>query len=42
VLTQISASWSQRFLIAAAAGLVAGESLAGVASAMGRMFFQPQ
>lgn len=38
-VTRLSRSWSERFLLAAAAGLVAGESLAGVATAMGRLFF---
>ncbi|MEJ2508738.1 MAG: OPT/YSL family transporter [Gammaproteobacteria bacterium] len=38
-ITRLSASWAERFLIAAAAGLVAGESLAGVASAMSRLLF---
>jgi len=38
-ITRISASWAERFLIAAAAGLVAGESLAGVGTAMSRLLF---
>lgn len=38
-ITSVSRSWSERFLIAAAAGLVAGESLAGVASAMSQLLW---
>ena len=37
---KVSRSWFERFLIAAAAGLVAGESLAGVAGAMGQLFWR--
>lgn len=37
VITKLARSWAERFLIAAAAGLVAGESLAGVAGAMSRL-----
>ncbi|HKJ21766.1 MAG TPA: OPT/YSL family transporter, partial [Gammaproteobacteria bacterium] len=36
-ITKLARSWAERFLIAIAAGLVAGESLAGVAGAMGRL-----
>jgi len=39
VIGRLSPSWAERFLIAAAAGLVAGESLAGVAGAMQRLLF---
>lgn len=36
--TRFAKSWADRFLIVAAAGLVAGESLAGVASAIAGLF----
>jgi len=39
LVARLSPSWAERFLIAAAAGLVAGESLAGVAGAMQRLLF---
>lgn len=39
VIMKLSRSWSERFLIAAAAGLVAGESLAGVAAAMSQLLW---
>ncbi len=41
VVTRLWSRWSERFLIAAAAGLVAGESLAGVATAMSRLLISP-
>jgi len=41
LITRWRSGWSERFLIAAAAGLVAGESLAGVATAMSRMLGSP-
>ena len=34
LLTKLALNWSQRFLIAAASGLVAGESITGVGSAI--------
>jgi uncharacterized oligopeptide transporter (OPT) family protein len=37
LIARVSRSWAERFLIAAAAGLVAGESLAGVATAVGQL-----
>jgi putative OPT family oligopeptide transporter len=38
LLLRFREDWADRFLIAGAAGLVAGESLAGVAAAMSRLF----
>lgn len=38
VIMRLARRWATRFLLAIAAGLVAGESLAGIATAAGRMF----
>jgi len=39
ILERFAFSWSQRFLIAIASGLIAGESIAGVASAIVQVWF---
>lgn len=39
ILMKFAKTWGERFLMALAAGLVAGESLAGVASVLGKFIF---
>jgi uncharacterized oligopeptide transporter (OPT) family protein len=39
-LMRFAKTWTERFLMALAAGLVAGESLAGVASVLVKILFQ--